>query len=76
MGLRMKNYGLVLCIMGVYRKIQFLGGGRCMKNQYIGGKMSKKGGLAGVKLGRGGGKAFYALFWKSKKSALILEKRL
>ena len=67
MGLRMKNYGLVLCIMGVYRKIQFLGGGRCMKNQYIGGKMSKKGGLAGAKLGGEGGRPSMHFFENQKK---------
>ena len=39
MELRMKNFN----IMGVHRKIQFLGGG-VMKNQYTGGNYLKRGG--------------------------------
>ena len=33
MGWRMKNFN----ILGVHRKIQFLGGGGCHKKQYTGG---------------------------------------
>ena len=57
MELRMKNFN----IMGVHRKIQFLGGG-VMKNQYTGGNYLKRGGglgqvsdLRGACRRRGGG---------------------